>query len=746
MEELTLDFGIDIEGIDLNRRSDLEDYIRFRDQDDGVLLPIEEEQEEQPLLNPFSSNFFVNEKETLEISVFDLLDPPFNDEDSFFSRLGLSLELNTSATTGMLSQNDNSIEYSPGESFQFLSSNYTAPDSFSYRITVGNQEQFTGTALITVVGENDPVTANDDHATTNNITPVFIDVLANDVDVDFFDVLTIAGFDTEQTQGNVSLGIFNGNLTAFYDPGDAFLSLGEGESATDVFSYTVSDGNGSTDTATVTVEITGVSPQVTNTSDRGAGSLRQAIDIANRLPGLNTITFAEDLFSDGAPVVITLENGELTITDSLIIEVPDENQLVIDANNNSRIFNIDDGDPDNFIDVTLRGLTLTGGNTTESGGALLNLENLTIENSIITDNQSIVNAGGIQNEGTLTLDNSVISNNTAMEGHGGGIHNFFADLNITNTHITGNAALGTVTRTGSGGGILNDGGEVVIESSTISDNRSTRFSGGIGNDRGSLTLSNSTVSGNHSRNFGGVLTYMGNTDVSNSTITNNSSELNRGNGLQNGVNSTTTVTSSIVAGNPGSGDLSQGGGSFISGGHNLIGDGNNVSSFTDGVNGDIVGTASNRVDPLLGELSDNGGLTPTHLLLAGSPAIDAGSNPNNLEFDQRGEGFSRVLGDAIDIGATETMISGQEDEIILEDSEMFLFDPGIIFLDPTMFPLDPVDLEPEPTDRDTFDPGLFPSPTTFLGETVSESAVQTPLPTDDTGEISIIPEDFTGFM
>jgi hypothetical protein len=37
----------------------------------------------------------------------------------------------------------------------------------------------------------------------------------------------------------------------------------------------------------------------------------------------------------------------------------------------------------------------------------------------------------------------------------------------------------------------------------------------------------------------------------------------------------------------------------------------------------------------------------------GSPAIDAGSNPHDLDFDQRGAGFPRVLGAAPDIGAFE---------------------------------------------------------------------------------------------
>ena len=59
-------------------------------------------------------------------------------------------------------------------------------------------------------------------------------------------------------------------------------------------------------------------------------------------------------------------------------------------------------------------------------------------------------------------------------------------------------------------------------------------------------------------------------------------------------------------------------------------------------------------DPLLGPLGSNGGPTRTQALLAGSPAINTGSNPLGLATDQRGPGFPRVLGGAPDIGAYES--------------------------------------------------------------------------------------------
>ncbi len=42
------------------------------------------------------------------------------------------------------------------------------------------------------------------------------------------------------------------------------------------------------------------------------------------------------------------------------------------------------------------------------------------------------------------------------------------------------------------------------------------------------------------------------------------------------------------------------------------------------------------------------------LPLANSPAIAAGSNPNTLLYDQRGDPFARILGGKIDISAVES--------------------------------------------------------------------------------------------
>ena len=99
-----------------------------------------------------------------------------------------------------------------------------------------------------------PTAVNDPNGSTDEDNPVTIAVLANDSDPDL-DPLTVTGVNTSGTQGQVSI---NPNGTVDYDPGSAFQFLNQGESATDSFEYSISDGRGGADSATVTVTVDGL--------------------------------------------------------------------------------------------------------------------------------------------------------------------------------------------------------------------------------------------------------------------------------------------------------------------------------------------------------------------------------------------------------------------------------------------------------------------------------------------------------
>ena len=88
----------------------------------------------------------------------------------------------------------------------------------------------------------------------------------------------------------------------------------------------------------------------------GVTSLREAIFATNTVPGADEIVF--DFGHDG-PATILLEHGELEITDELSITGDGPDLLTIDAQQQSRIFNI----TAETGDFTIAGMTLTGGQT-----------------------------------------------------------------------------------------------------------------------------------------------------------------------------------------------------------------------------------------------------------------------------------------------------------------------------------------------------------------------------------------------
>ncbi len=106
-----------------------------------------------------------------------------------------------------------------------------------------------------------------DAAITDEDNPVTVatpGVLGNDSDPDVGDILTVAAVNTSGTVGNVTAWNADGSYT--YDPNGQFEYLKAGESTTDSFTYTVSDGRGGKDTAIVTITVNGVNDGPTGIS------------------------------------------------------------------------------------------------------------------------------------------------------------------------------------------------------------------------------------------------------------------------------------------------------------------------------------------------------------------------------------------------------------------------------------------------------------------------------------------------
>jgi hypothetical protein len=220
-----------------------------------------------------------------------------------------------------------------------------------------------------------------------------------------------------------------------------------------------------------------------------------------------------------------------------------------------------------------------------------------------------------------------------------------------------------------GGGIAN-WGFVNVTRSLFTGNRGNNWGGAIYNihfPAQTFRMTNSTVTAN-SAGVHGAISNDGTMLLVNSTITHNSAD-ELTSGIVSFAEGTVTVLNTIIGSNN-SPTLNCLDGHFISLGNNIITDARNSTGFVNGVNNDQVSN-NNAIDPLLGPLMNNGGQTDTRALLAGSPAINAGSNcvmtgtcssnpPISLANDQR-SGFARRTGATVDIGAFEynsTPISG----------------------------------------------------------------------------------------
>ena len=320
---------------------------------------------------------------------------------------------------------------------------------------------------------------------------------------------------------------------------------------------------------------------VTKTADTNDGvcdsdcSFREAISAANNAQTSDIIEFDRTVFV--GPQIITLTAGEIFVTNvgGLTVKGPGPAALTITSNLQSRIFNMDLPTNHQF-GVTLNGLTLAAGSTADTGGCIF------------------------KDSGTLTINSSVIRDCTA----------------------------------GAGGAVFNSLGTLIVNDSTISGNSSGGGGGGIagGGTGTNLIINNSTISGNRALGQGGGIENLVETTASFTNVTiafNTSGE--QGGGVYNFFNGVTSnFHNCIIAQNSSTGSGPDFSGTITSQGYNLIG---NISGAT------VVGnTIGNKVglNPMLAPLKDNGGGMPTHALLSGSPAMDAGDPVVVFQNDQRG--------------------------------------------------------------------------------------------------------------
>ena len=431
-----------------------------------------------------------------------------------------------------------------------------------------------------------------------------------------------------------------------------------------VVTFTVTDDSGNSAQSSSTLAVTDASLFITTLDDEldaaagntpGDLSLREAIALANQNADFTLLQF-----NTGLTGTIALDGslGSLQVTKPLGIYGLGADSTVIDAQGNSRVFNI----VGSHVDAVIDGLTISGGDTQNAseGGAGIRFNS----------------AGQLSLNGTR-----IINNTTSGTGaSGAGIQMLLGDLSIVDSWINSNLTAGDAA---GGGGIWSQT-DVHIRSSTISGNSTEGTNaqgGGLQLESGTLQLINTTVSGNDTLEGDGAGIHGSGTTISidNSTIVSNSaSGLGGGIALTPEGGSSLTLQNSVIANNTDSGpapDFTGTGVLILADAvrYSLVGDNTGTtlaeSQTTDPTYGNLVGDANagGVIDPMLSALSDYGGPTPSHRPEQGSPLIDAGDPEFDpqlftpaLHYDQRGAPQERVSS-TLDIGAIETLLPLQLD-------------------------------------------------------------------------------------
>lgn len=425
---------------------------------------------------------------------------------------------------------------------------------------------------------------------------------------------------------------------------------------------------------------------VSNCNDSGAGSLRAVVGAAasGDIIDLRSLGCSRILLTSGS---IAVPQASLTILGR------SRYRLAIDGNASDRVF-LHNGTGTLRIDhlsVTngLRRMVDLEAGIPEYGGCIYSQGNVRLHQAWVHAcralQQGFIEAaraygGGIAAEGDVHLTWSAVFDNEAMENsEGGGI---YAKGRVTLHHsqvyqnrgyIGGgiraeNGASVTYSRIYrnrggyAGGGLSVIANDVLVNKSTISNNVAADWRFDYGSDGGfdfgdtgaRHTIIDSTISNNRAHTHSAGYSQ-GTLDVYNSTIAYNAEITNPG-GDEDPIRpcevrgalgadvlhleSTIVARNSCVAG-PFGYDISMYTGSVIGA--------NNVIEYPRvPVPADTL-----AVDPRLAPLADNGGYSYTHMPQSDSPVLGQGSNLLDRAYDQRGPGFPRVKGGAVDIGSVE---------------------------------------------------------------------------------------------
>ena len=290
----------------------------------------------------------------------------------------------TQGTLGSVVLNaDNTLTYAPNADANGL-------DSFTYIVSDGNGGETQATVNVTINSINDDPVLNDDVASVDEDGSVDIDILANDSDVDN-DTLT-PSIDVTATNG---VAVLNADNTITYTPNADY-------NGTDSITYSVSDGNGSTQTTSVNITINAINDAPVANDDAVSvdedGQINIDVLINDSDAENDTLTPVIDVTSTNGAAVLNADN---TIT-----YTPNANYNGSDA----ITYSVSDGN---------------GGITQATVSITINSVNdlPTAQDDSFTGDQDIVISGNVMANDIADVENEAISTTaeTIISANGGSV-------------------------------------------------------------------------------------------------------------------------------------------------------------------------------------------------------------------------------------------------------------------------------------------------------------------------------------
>ena len=386
--------------------------------------------------------------------LFDLLandnDVDVNDNSQNFSLDSVTIvdsNVDIAHGQGSVEVVDNQLLFDPGNDFQSLATGQEQLVTVRYVMSDDEGAQSVSTVSITITGTNDAPVAMVDTGNVAENGSLFLDVLANDTDVDVNDDASIFSLDSVQVldgnndpvagQGSASI---SGNQLLF-NTGTDFDGLASGDTESVSVQYVMSDDEGVQSTSTVEITVNGENDTPVAVADTGEGGENQTLLI-------DVLANDTDIDHDDVPANFTLSGASLVDVNGN----PVMGQGTVTVSNNQLQFNpgkdFDDLALGEIETVTIRyvmndnewavsesevTLTITGTNDAPVSGDTVFLGSSSEDSLIeITEAALLANASDVDGD-QLSVQN-LTSEQGSIVDNGNGTWSF-----TPNTHFSGTA-------------------------------------------------------------------------------------------------------------------------------------------------------------------------------------------------------------------------------------------------------------------------------------------------------------------